>query len=318
MIVSPSSLSGLFQTFDTRFNEALNLYKPKAWWQELAMLIPSKSSVMTHAWMDQLPTLRKWLGERQIRNLSTRGQTVTNELFELTIGVSRSKIEDDEYGVYLPIIDNLGAQTAKYRDQQLKPIIQAGTGSSLGLCYDGQYFFDTDHPVNVDDSTMGTQSNVHTSTALTPANYDKVRVGMGTLKGADGEYMNIQPDTLIVPPQLETVGKMIVGADNLAAETIFNSPATQTQVGANTNPYKGTAKLLVLPELANQATSWYLAQLGGPVKPFLWQERNAPETVYIKNPDDEHVFMKDEWLYGVRARGAAYFALWQLIAKATA
>lgn len=48
------------------------------------------------------------------------------------------------------------------------------------------------------------------------------------------------------------------------------------------------------------------------VRPIILQEREPYEFEGITNPNDERVFMKDRYLYGVRARINAGFGLWQL------
>ncbi|MDW0499523.1 Mu-like prophage major head subunit gpT family protein, partial [Mannheimia haemolytica] len=50
------------------------------------------------------------------------------------------------------------------------------------------------------------------------------------------------------------------------------------------------------------------------IKPLIWQERTTPEIETKFDPSEsDHVFMKDQYLWGVRARGNAGFGFWQLI-----
>ncbi len=57
---------------------------------------------------------------------------------------------------------------------------------------------------------------------------------------------------------------------------------------------------------------WYLLDTSRAVKPLIWQERETYRFNAITAPDDAHVFMNDEYIYGVRARVNAGFGLWQL------
>lgn len=58
--------------------------------------------------------------------------------------------------------------------------------------------------------------------------------------------------------------------------------------------------------------AWFLFDTSRAVKPIIWQERE-PYYFQAQNSDDsDHVFMKDEYRYGVRARCNAGFGLWQL------
>lgn len=58
--------------------------------------------------------------------------------------------------------------------------------------------------------------------------------------------------------------------------------------------------------------AWYLLDTSRGVKPIIWQEREAYEFQSITDTNAKHVFMNDEYVYGVRARVIAGFGLWQL------
>jgi phage major head subunit gpT-like protein len=57
---------------------------------------------------------------------------------------------------------------------------------------------------------------------------------------------------------------------------------------------------------------WILAQLGRPLKPFLFQKRRDYAFTSLDDPRDHQVFFRKEFLYGVDARVNVGFGLWQL------
>jgi phage major head subunit gpT-like protein len=57
---------------------------------------------------------------------------------------------------------------------------------------------------------------------------------------------------------------------------------------------------------------WFLLDASRALRPIIWQERAGYEFQAITDSNDPHVFMHDEYLYGVRARVNAGFGLWQL------
>jgi phage major head subunit gpT-like protein len=61
-------------------------------------------------------------------------------------------------------------------------------------------------------------------------------------------------------------------------------------------------------------TPWFLLDSSRAIKPLIFQTRNAPQFVTMDKSDDESVFSKKQIRYGVDARWAAGFGLWQLIA----
>lgn len=68
---------------------------------------------------------------------------IVNRKFESTISVSREKIEDDQYGIFAPVFQQMGRMTATHPDTLIFPLLKSGLTES---CYDGQFFFDTNHP----------------------------------------------------------------------------------------------------------------------------------------------------------------------------
>ena len=61
------------------------------------------------------------------------------------------------------------------------------------------------------------------------------------------------------------------------------------------------------------SAAWFLIDDSKSVKPFIYQEREAFKFVSKDNPDDDNVFMRKQFIYGVDGRNNAGVALWQLI-----
>lgn len=61
-----------------------------------------------------------------------------------------------------------------------------------------------------------------------------------------------------------------------------------------------------------EGPAWFLLDTSKAVKPFVFQTRIPYELQSLTNPNSDHVFLRDEYLYGVRARVSAGFGLWQL------
>jgi phage major head subunit gpT-like protein len=87
---------------------------------------------------------------------------------------------------------------------------------------------------------------------------------------------------------------------------------------ADTNVLRGSLDLLVLPRLATEPNAYYVLCTKRAVKPLIFQNREAPEFAALTKPDDENVFKRDEFLYGVRARGAAGLGPWFLAVRCEA
>lgn len=308
-VLQPATLDAAFLSFDTLFQQVFN--KTEVHWPKIATLITSDTEEQRHVWLSQLPELRKWVGERVVNNLRTRVTSVINDEFESTFAIPRAKFEDDKIGAYAPSVSMLGERSALWPDKLVIDALKAGTQVKT---YDGQYFFDEAHPQDPDRPGVGTaQSNLFFSKALSAENYAAVRAAMMSYKDDFGVPLEVVPDLLVVPPALETTARKI-----LNAEFIGQVYGSNTAAAMETNVLKGTADVLVLPRLAGQDTTWYLLSTKRVVKPFIFQQRIAPEFAFLNRPTDVNVFSQREFQFGVRARGAGDYSLWFLAAMATA
>lgn len=309
-VITPSTLDAAFLRFDTIFQSTFKAQSPR--WQQVATELPSVTEEERHAWLKAIPEMREWIGERRINNLSANLQTIRNKTYENTIGVPRAKIEDDQLGIFDPMVAELARVAANWPDKIVTDAILAG---ETATCHDGQAFFSASHPINPDDSSAGTQSNLLTSSGL---GYNTVQVARKTLrlmKREDGIPIDLSPSrwTLIVPASLETAALQIANQEFVAPSVAIGAnAASYTQQ----NILRGTLDVVVLPRLdATDATSWYLADTSRAIKPFIFQNRTAAEFAYLNRPDDENVFKFDQLLMGVRSRGAAGYGPYYTIIK---
>ncbi len=149
MIINQASLAAIYNSFNTLFNQAFSNVTPL--WNRVAMRVPSVGRQNTYAWLGHFPRLREWIGDRVIKSLAAHSYTIVNKPFESTVEVDRDDVDDDMIGLYNPIVSEMGRATAVHPDELIFELLAAGFNTP---CYDGQYFFDTDHPVG-----SGTVSN---------------------------------------------------------------------------------------------------------------------------------------------------------------
>lgn len=298
-------LSAIFQASFNAVNESA------LWYQMLATETKSDGESVLHYFQDVFPRLSKWVGSRTFNNVKLQDYLLENEEFQGGFQIPTKVIEDDKLGAFNQATQNLGRSARLWPNDLVKAALIAGETS---ICYDGQYFFDSDHPLEVPGVATVTQSNVHTTCALTAANLEAVHIAMSTRKGSDGVALGVTPSLLIVPETLRFTAKRLLEAD-LAGYLANNSSNA-----ADSNVLKGMVNLLVLPELDAYSTStWYLADTTKPIKPLIYQLRRAPTRLDLLNkPTDPNVFNDKMVFAGVDARGAAGFGLWQLMDKCTA
>jgi phage major head subunit gpT-like protein len=56
---------------------------------------------------------------------------------------------------------------------------------------------------------------------------------------------------------------------------------------------------------------WFLLSLAGSLKPLIIQQRTTPEFENIVDTKNDTVFIKDQYLYGIRYRGSFGYGFWQ-------
>ncbi|RFF44215.1 Mu-like prophage major head subunit gpT family protein [Xanthomonas campestris] len=154
MIINKFNLTGLYTAFKAAFTQGLGAAESN--YQKIATIVPSTTGTEEYGWLGKFPKMREWLGDRVINGMATHGYSIKNKPFEMTVGVPRTSIEDDQYGIYTPMMTEMGQSAQEQPDELVFGLLKTGHTT---LCYDGQNFFDTDHPVIDESGNTVTQSN---------------------------------------------------------------------------------------------------------------------------------------------------------------
>lgn len=303
MIINKAALEGIFYNLKTTFNKAFDA-APSSW-DKIAMKVTSTSAENRYKWMDRFPRMRRWVGDKVVKQLKGHGYTIVNEDWEATVEVDRNDIEDDNLGIVGPETQMAGHSAKQLPDELVYDVVNAGFEA---LCYDGQPFFDTDHPVG--DGKGGTVSVSNKITAklsietlaAAKASYGAARTAMRNFKDDEGRPLGVRPNILLVPPALEDVGRALLTVERLE--------------DGKANIYRGTAELVVGDWLTDD-DAWFLLDTTKPVRPFVYQERKAPDFVAMTDINSPDVFNRRKFKFGAEARAAAGYAFWQLAIGST-
>lgn len=141
MDINLSTLRGIYTSLSTAYNAQFGSVKPL--YSTVAMTVPSTTAMNEYPRLDDMPGIREWIGERLVNRLSAQTYTIRNRKFEKTIAILKDQIDDDQIGIFAPIAGQMGLDAANFPDTLVWPLLAAGDST---VCYDGQYFFDTDHP----------------------------------------------------------------------------------------------------------------------------------------------------------------------------
>lgn len=154
MIIKDEKLAPLFTSANASFEKG----KPTtpSDYEKIATIITSDAESETYHWLGKFPKLIKWAGERALKNIASNGYTIKNETYESSVNVSVDDLSDDKFGVYSPLFSEMGLEAVIHPNRFVFELLKKGFQNT---CYDGQYFFDTDHPLGKEDSGK-TYSNV--------------------------------------------------------------------------------------------------------------------------------------------------------------
>ena len=141
-ILSTALIQALFVGFRREFQQALT--DTPTHWQQIASEVPSTTKSNTYGWLGQFPKYREWIGARVLKDIAAHGYSIVNKDWETSVGVKRTDIEDDQVGVYSPLFQEMGRAAKSQPDELVFPLLKVGHTT---LCFDGQNYFDTDHPV---------------------------------------------------------------------------------------------------------------------------------------------------------------------------
>lgn len=154
-VLTQAQIDALNTTMVARFNKGLAVKKEE--WKKIAKLITSNGASNTYEFLSQFPAFREWVGARQHKTAKETAYSVTNRKFENTLDIPVEKIEDDNYGMYGDIAESYGQSVNDLMNDLVFGVVAGGFAS---LCYDGQFFFDTDHPVYPNEDGTGVAATV--------------------------------------------------------------------------------------------------------------------------------------------------------------
>lgn len=287
-----------------------------AWASGLSFRVESNQESETYKWLGMSPALREWIGGREAKGLRENGLTIANRLFEATLGIPLDDMRRDKTGQIMVRIQELADRAALHPASLLSTLIIAGESTA---CYDGQFFFDTDHS----EGASGSQSNDltfdisdngtgGTATAPTPLTIQRsilaaVAAIMG-FKDDQGEPMNETASNFIamVPPSY--MGATVTALTSQTIGSLEENALANGRGGFRVTP-------VVNPRLT-WTTKLAVFRSDGRVKPFIFQEEQDTRIDAVAE-GSELEFRERRHEYGVTRICNVAYGYWQHAALVT-
>lgn len=301
MSLDTAKAVGILRSLTAKFDNAMET--ADTFYPQVCTIIQSDGADEQYGLLGNMPGVREWLGDRVFHELRAGHFTIVNKLWEDSLLIKKTDLADDRMGLYPALLEELGKEAACHPDELMFTAIVNGESTA---CFDGQYFFDTDHSWG----SSGTQDNDLTYAAATgtvptaaefKAAYNQARTAMVKYKNDQGKFLNRstirrQSDLMVlIPPDVQQ-----------QAEDALLTPLSG---GGNTNRVIDTPRIVVSP-LLTDATKWYLINTGAILKPFVFQARE-PISRQMKGHDD--IETKDVKFMTQARYNVGYLAWWTAV-----
>lgn len=282
-----------------------------SWVGDLSMSFDSDQASEEYAWLGASPAMREWIGGRNAKGLRENNFSITNKKYEATLEILCDWLRRDKTGQVRQRIAQLAQRANTHWASLLSTLILGGPST---VCYDGQYFFDTDHSegssgaqdndISIDISALAA-ANHGTVTAPSPEEMQQCIIQaiaqMLGFKDDQAEPMNedARKFIIMVPISLWIPARNAVG---MALKGYGES--TQLDLRDFNLTVAGNARL----------TSWTdefaVFRADGANKPLIRQEE-VPLKVTAKAEGSELEFDEDKHQYGVWASRNVGYGFWQ-------
>jgi phage major head subunit gpT-like protein len=293
MIINGATLESLRVGLQATFQAAFTVVTSP--WEAFTQKMTTTNDSESFNWLEGMPSVKAWVDDAQFETFAAQAWEIAIKKWQVGITLAREDIVDDKLNQVLSRVNDLGGVVKRHPGTLVYTKIKAGDAA---LCFDGEYFFDTDHP--------GTQSNKITG-ALTTTTLNQMMDLFANRRDRYGNRIESKMTHLVVPPALRMTARAILEPTTLAS-------------GAS-NLDANAVQLIVEPELAygtdGSAVKWYGFDLSRGIKPFVYLEREAVQLDKQDTAESENVFLRQIYRYNAWYRGNVDYLFWQLAAMST-
>lgn len=282
-------------------------------------IIESDQDSEDYAWLGQSPQMSEKKGEKKFRQLRETDWNIKNVEFQTGIRIPKKHIIYNKTGQVIPRINEMADRTTAHWANLVAPLLVAGAS---GLCYDGQYFFDTDHS----EGDSGTQSNsisadisayavTNHGVVTAPSAGEMIHAIMAGIqqmlafKDDLGEYCNenMTEFMILVAPSLLTAGLSALKArsiDGGDSNLIIEQDSFRLRLQSSPRFESWTDKFAILSTQGEQKPIMRQQRVPNEAAPGYDMDGMLMETLWL---DSEHCKKNDECLVSVETeRNAAY------------
>jgi hypothetical protein len=293
------------------YYEALAAAAGGGWVGDVSNYFGSDQASETYPWLGMPPAMREWIGGRQAKGMSTSSVEIRNKHYEATIEIAIKDLRRDKTGQIQARLAEFAQRGQSHFASLLSTLIVAGTST---VCYDGQYFFDTDHSegssgtLDNDITTDISELPVQTHGVVTAPSKEEMLQAIVksisqffTFKDDQGEPINedAQSFLVMVPVGLAGAARSALSTTNDIGPGMFALDGFR--VGLAVNP-RLTA--------GGWTDEFVTFRTDGSIKPLIRQEETAP-AIKVKDESSEFAFDNDAIQIGIDSWRNVGYGRWQ-------
>ena len=284
------------------------------WINAISNYFTSDQASETYPWLGMSPAMREWIGGRNAKGFKENYLTIKNKLYEATIEFLVSDLRRDKTGQVRARIEEFALRSNTHWASLLSTLILSGPSTA---CYDGQYFFDTDH----DEGDSGTQSNdlAIDISALAAENHGSTTVPSVEemqlcIMQAIAQIVGFKDDQ--GEPMNEDAQQFLVMVPMSLWPMALNAVATPLQVSASQTALEGMKQqnfsISVVPNarLSSWTASFALFRTDSKIKSFIRQEETKV-ALSVKGYGSEYEFDHKAHQYGIDSSRNVGLGRWQ-------
>jgi phage major head subunit gpT-like protein len=284
-----SVVEAAYVVFSTVFN--MKLQNTPNTYDKIATVVPGVSERVEFKWMADLPVMKRWVGDRFLTKLRAEGVALTPEWWANGLEVDADDLRSDaRLALIMAFVRELARMGGVRIDASVIDMYRLGTAGTQGLCFDGQYLYDTDHSAGT--GTTGSQSNI-LSGAFSSASWNTAL--QKVFYDSQGEPVDAVPTMAWGGPQNQLLFRNVFNVDRVGS-------------GAD-NVDRGTGTFFVTPRISG--TEWFTIAGNNELRPVLLGIEAPPEFVASEDPRATEMFMRRTALYGAHVKFGCCYGFWQ-------
>lgn len=299
------------------FGTYLNNYFQRATsaWRGLAKVIDSDDLIHTELFLDSVPKMRLWEGDKVLNQIRGENLSIQTRPFEASCVIGKGDIINDRYGIYLDKIKQMGQAYDWHMMEMVIGMLIAGLqGTALGTTYDGQNLIDTDHTFL--GNGTGTQQSNKVTGPFSATVYQAAWNAFLTFKDEYNTPINVITPDLDASKSNRKMYLLHGPANRIAVRQVLTQewiPSLQQNLDAGSAipvllPWltAGTYTVMGVP-VTLTGTEWFLLPENSAA--VLIQRKRQPQFLSVE--EGEFTFRTGKYLYGLESEDGAAYGMWQ-------